>query len=210
MKGRKQFKAPLSTRTAKVCGVVTFAGFELYEVLDFRESLDAFLAATSKNWVTMVHWLDYDENGEEENIHIHFATEQVKVLRLGTLLNKIADDLGVNTLAVSVDKMISLDAQIEYFVHKKDPDKVQYCAYQMHSNMPFEEIKAILKRESEAETFDSEYLVELVQRCDTKTELMMELGVYRYRNLRGVINDLWQEKYKTDLHKPKEHRSLQA
>lgn len=191
----KKPKHPLTTRTKNICGFVTFKDYELFEVEEFSDEFVRFFKSCASMYALNTHMLDVNELGELESPHIHYVAILNKVTRLSTVLNSISKALGVNTFAVTIDKCDTLNGAIRYLCHVDDFDKVQYCAYLVKTSMAFDELRAIFNADNQS-SLTSDRLLEIIDNATSKRDILKEIGVYQYRNLRGVINDLWQEREK--------------
>lgn len=185
----------LSDQTKKISGIVSLAGdnsnyLSLEEIIN---SMDDYFLSFSSRYAFRVHDMDFDAVGNPKTLHIHFVADMKKRQRLSTLLNALSLALDVDPLAVSIQKYTSFEGCFQYLCHRNNPDKVQYCLYLVHSNLPYDEMKLLMKEDVTA--LDMEGLFSIVANASSKTEILSKIGLYYYRLYRGVIFDLW-----SDLH----------
>lgn len=194
----------LATMTNKICGILSLNQIDEFDYMAFQdlyEALDRYFRANSKQYAFILHDLDVLPGGEYKTKHIHFVATMVKRKRLGTYLNDISEETGLNPFAITISKYTSFEASFQYLVHRNDTDKVQYAPYMVHTNMPKDEVKVLLAEEATA--LDLERLGEVIAKSETKTEVCKKIGLYYYRLYRGVINDLWN-----DLHPQSRFRAF--
>lgn len=144
-------------------------------------------------WGLIVHDADLDENCDPVNPHIHFAyhiTDKNSV-RLSTELNSLSKALGVDTLAVSIGKNKSFEYAFQYFIHKPYPEKHQYPKEHIVTNLDVDTLQMYL--DADVKNINEEYLIEVVARAYTKSDIVRTIGLYYYRVYRGIICDLWNE-----------------
>lgn len=187
--------ASLETKTSYVVGF--YRPKEEDSILGERFSkLKAWLEANAETYALVIHDLDVGEDGERVTTHIHFVYKARECRRLSTNLNEIADALEVDTLAVSVDKASSVSASIRYLVHKDDPQKHQYALSAVVHNWKDSEFDAVFAYPSKKE-IDFDFLVRLIHKSRSITELIAVIGLGAYRYWRPVISDMWKDLHHT-------------
>lgn len=99
----------------KFCGVLypDSTSYDCTAVLDRLQEIFPF-------WAYVLHDKDVDANGEIKKAHYHWIGKQENPAPASTIANK----LGVAVNDVCYCK--SVKAQVQYLIHKNDPDKFQY------------------------------------------------------------------------------------
>lgn len=192
---KKSYKKSLSSRTKFICGVITFKDWELYD-LPMDELRDWFNAYADQ-WAFIPHFHDFDEDGNLKSLHIHFVADLTKSTRMSTTLNSLAQVCSVNPFAVTIEQYTSFDSCIQYLVHRNDPEKTQYCAYLITSNISWVDLKTLLQ--TDVDVVDAERIYAVVSSATCKSDVLRELGLFYYHRYRGVINDLWVEVHGSPL-----------
>lgn len=184
----------LQTMTTNICGILSLNQIDPIDYMAFQElyeTLDSYFRANCKQYAFILHDLDTLPSGELKTKHIHFVATGNKRKRLSTWLYDISENTGLNTSAITISKYTSFEASFQYLVHRNDEDKVQYCSFMIHTNLPKQEVRILLAEE--AVTLDLDRLSDIVCRARSKTEVLQKVGLYYYRLYRGVILDLWHD-----------------
>ena len=122
VKHAKDKVIPLTTKCIRMFGSVNFND-EYLDKLKFINS-EKYLqllrarfqeTITSNNKIMEYYFILHTET---DTIHIHFAIILKVQVQLSTMLNYLADSLGVNSLAVNITRMDSLCGSLRYFLHK--------------------------------------------------------------------------------------------
>lgn len=186
--------ASLETKTAYVVGFYRPKA-EDERLAERVNALRGWLEASAETYAYIVHDLDTSEDGERITGHVHFVYKAKECRRLSTNLKEIADALGVDPLAVSVDKATSVAASMRYLIHKDDPQKHQYPLGNVVHNWKDDEFQRIYAAREKKE-IDFDYLLSLVRRSRNVTEVISVIGLGAYRYWRPVINDMWKDAHK--------------
>lgn len=187
----------LETKSKTIFAVVTLSGHDgddgyFFEITnDLYKVMDEIGAV---RYAFILHNKDFHEDGTRKTPHFHiYAETTASGKRLGTYLNTISKGLGVSTLAVSIDKPTDKEACIQYLIHKNAPEKTQYDITSIRTNIPFDELKAIMEHEVTAWSVD--YIREVWQNCfHCKWKFIKEIGLERFRlyhtAIKAVLEDL--------------------
>ena len=148
----------LETKSKTIFAVVTLGGHDDDSAYFFEMAQSIYKVMDeigAVRYAFILHDRDYHEDGTLKTPHFHiYAETNASGKRLGTYLNEIAKGLGVNTLAVSIDKPTDKEACIQYLIHKNAPEKVQYNLEEVRTNIPMDELKAIMEHETTAWSVD--------------------------------------------------------
>lgn len=161
------------------------------EPIDFYTRLDRVLNEIFMcNYLYITHDKDLNSEGEIKTKHVHILIfNNNERVRFSTMINKLAELLNVNPLAISIDKIISLNGSIQYLIHKNDLDKTQYDIADIQHNLDIEELELYLNTKNESLTSDR--IIQVVRSCNCDSILIMkELGLNIYRAYRPVIVDI--------------------
>lgn len=183
--------ADLSKQTKKFVGVVTLINCDFLDLKEKEKTLCQFLGAECSWFATIIHALDIDLDGKFKTEHIHFVFETKKRVRVGTMLNRIAEALDVSPLAVTCSPCVSVNASVQYLIHKNDKDKYQYSKEEISTNLSPDELDMFL--ESDCNTLDVEFLISTCEACKSLTQVARVVGLSLYRAYRPVIMDIWRD-----------------
>lgn len=159
------------------------------------KALLKWLEEHAETYAVVVHDLDIDAQGERVTTHIHFVYKATECRRLSTNLNEIATAIDVDPLSVSVDKASSVKASIRYLIHKDDPQKHQYAMGAIQHNWPTEEFEKLFADKARTE-IDFDFLLDLIRRSRTITDVIAVVGLGSYRYWRPVIADMWKDAHR--------------
>ena len=157
-------------------------------------SLDLQSACVSlfKEYSFIFHDKDVLQNGEMKTKHYHVVAKGNRQ-RLITIINKLAQYLGIDTTLVSCKKCVTYIGSLQYLIHKNDLEKYQYLESNIVTNMDREDLHSLLVSDNDDISLDR--IINLVQNCRSLTELIKEVGLSTYVGYRNVIIDLWKDKY---------------
>lgn len=150
------------------------------------------LARRGYRYASIVHDCDTKEDGTLKTPHIHVVIEAQKRARLGTTLIRLADDFGVNENQVSVQSYDDFAFEVQYLIHKNNPDKFQYDKCLIMSNLSEEDINSLLDQEV-APKLTIQDLIAICSSCKSRVEIASKLGLGNYTMYRNTINDLLKD-----------------
>lgn len=187
--------ATLETRTAKVNAIISLKDKDINAI---RSAIMVDLKSWCENncdiFAFILHDKDVLENGEIKTPHIHLVfIYKTNRKRLNTILTDLAQYIGVNTLAISIDKMSDLVGSLQYLIHKNNSDKHQYDINDITTNISSGEMTTYMA--SDSKSMSIEYLIGVISKNRSKIDIMREIGLTYYHMYRNVINDIYNEIY---------------
>lgn len=180
--------ASLDTQTKYIRAVVNFP---ISSSLPFAcENL----ARRGYRYALIVHDSDIKDDGTLKTPHIHVVIEAQKRARLGTTLIRLADDFGVNENQVSVQSYDDFAFEVQYLIHKNNPEKFQYDKTAIKSNLSDDDINSLLDQEV-APKLTIQDLLSICSSSRSRIEIASKLGLGNYTMYRNTINDILKELY---------------
>lgn len=147
------------------------------------------------------HKHDTNPLGIIEDEHLHLVVTMKKSQRLNTTLNSFCESVSLTTLGVMIDKCNSLEGSIQYLIHKNDKDKDKHEISEIITNYSDKELLNII--ETEVTSLTPQRLRAMVVNAKCNYDLIEQLGINRYSQLRKVIGDIQEdlrkERYKKNL-----------
>lgn len=140
-----------------------------------------------------LHDLDVDPaTGQIKTPHIHVCAVMCDKKRLITWLNRFADRLNLNPLAISIEKLKDFAGAVRYLVHKDDPDKYQYDTSRIITTLKPDDLEGLLLVDpSRADKCSFESLVEICKQCSHKVDVAGVIGSSHYTHYYRLITDIW-------------------
>lgn len=191
----KKNRLPLDTRVTRACGFVDFR-----ECISSSKDIEYDLMQKKKIEFSQVcddykdiesYYLIY--HSETDTPHIHFIFLLKRQVTLSRIINVLSDMLGVDTLAVSVDKLSSLGAHLRYIVHQDKSSisegKPMYEITDIVSNDSYELIEGYLN--SIDDEIDVNILMNIVADCNNEIQVMQRLGLKYYHRYRAEIKTMF-------------------
>jgi hypothetical protein len=180
--------ASLDTQTKYIRAVVNFP---ISSSLPFAcENL----ARRGYRYALIVHDQDIRDDGTLKTPHIHVVIEAQKRARLGTTLIRLADDFGVNENQVSVQSYDDFAFEVQYLIHKNNPEKFQYDKSLIKSNLSEDDIISLLAQEV-APKLTIQDLYAICSSTKSRYKIACKIGLGNYGMYRNVISDLLKELY---------------
>lgn len=179
----------LNTKTTQFNIIISLKDHNNFELV--INKLNAFLNNYLCNYAYILHDSDYNKEGVKKTPHIHLLMFNTQRKRLSTIINEISDFIGISALAITIDKIVSLEGSIQYLIHKNDIEKWQYDIKQIKTNIDSKELELLLNSENGALTFDR--LFRIIRHSKNKTEVIEKIGLSYYRMYRAIICDIWQD-----------------
>lgn len=142
----------------------------------------------------ILHDNDIEEDGSTKRKHYHLVIHLNNPYSKTTILNDIASKLFINKECISARVCKDIVLSTQYLIHMNDKDKYQYQVLEIWTNDTNEEFKMLYDSVSSYD-IDIDYLIELVNKSHDLSTIYKELGLKRARTYRGIIMDLWKDKY---------------
>lgn len=134
---------------------------------------------------------------DTDTFHIHYLIKLNRQVRLGTIINFMADGLSINPLAINIDKCRGLNLCLRYMLHIDDSSKLEnkkvFNVSDMVSNRDMNFITTLIECDDDDE-ISWEKLVKAVVKYNKTSELIKFLGLHAYHKYRFEIKDLLEEK----------------
>lgn len=170
-------------RPTKMCGSINFNTLshdDFNAIESVKEKIKTCFACSDNvaEWYVIYH-------SGTNTPHYHYILTLKRQTRVGTMINYIADFLGINPLAVNCKPCSSVSAQVRYITHHEEDIKVQFSIDDIESNMSREYIKLLY--ESDDDTFDFHRLVEIIFECGNEIQVMEKLGIALFHKYRYEI-----------------------
>lgn len=180
----------LNTRTTQFNIVISLNDIPI----DFDTRLNRFLNdKTICDYAYIKHDKDFNKEGVLKTPHIHLLIWNYQTrTRFITMINLLSVELNTNPLAISIEKIVSLNGSMQYLLHKNDIDKTQYDINEIQTNISIDDLQLYLNTKNDALTFDRLYTLINVNKCDL-CKIINELGLSYYRAYRPVIHDIINE-----------------
>lgn len=133
----------------------------------------------------IMHDRDTDENNVLKTKHYHVVLHLNKIVRIGTMINKICDMFHCHPNQVTIDKCNSICMQTRYLCHLDDFDKYPYLQCDISTNN-MDIVNRYFKLTIIRDIADC---VAVVKQYHYNLEDIM-LNVSNYEKWRRIINDL--------------------
>lgn len=184
----------LTRQTKSVFCVIDFPklrnGLFNLNCIDYKELCDD-LSRCSFLYAFRLHDKDVNENGELKTPHIHLHLTCDKRHQIKYFIYLLADLLHFDESLISVKVSNSDAGDIQYLIHKNNPDKFQYSSDGIYTNFPKDVFDDLMQRKI-ITSYTTKELIKLCSEND-KLILMEILGPERYNHLRNVINEIYKE-----------------
>lgn len=145
------------------------------------------------NYFTILHDKDYNDEGELKNPHYHLLVQLKVRTRAKTILNRICDILGCDSVNVQIEEVHDFISCIQYLVHKNDTNKFQYEVKDIQSNLDYETISAYM-RSCVNEEITAELLITYIQSGISRLDLLRRIGIGKfnlyYRTIEMIYNEI--------------------
>lgn len=135
----------------------------------------------------IIHDSDVDEDGVKKRVHSHLVLLTPHRVRIGTMVNRIADLLHIPQEAVSDIAFESTAGAVQYLIHKNNPDKFQYDYTEVKTNHQVD-LVALLAQDLRSE-ITTEYLLDLIDGGMSRRDIARYIGLGNYLAYRNAIND---------------------
>lgn len=124
------------------------------------------------------------EQNEKEHYHIVIAFD--KVFDKSSVLNMLAEGLGVNSDIISIDKCSSIKSQVRYLIHKDQAEKFQFDCSEIITNNIDKTTEYLNDYVEPTTTLINNWLDSGANRA----ELFALIGLKNYQAINGVVNSL--------------------
>lgn len=182
----------LETKAKRISAVISLDGYDDPDAIFSIKGkiLDWLHEEKATRFAYILHDADNRDDGTPKLPHIHIYAEfPCSGRRLGTYLNLMAGSLGINPFAISIERANDPEEVIKYLIHKNAPEKYQYSADEVITNIPKDEFDMIINSESVAFTVD--YVIDTWKTCGgVMRDFIRIIGIERYRMYRPVIYDI--------------------
>lgn len=140
-----------------------------------------------------------NSNGEMGDLklpHVHLVLRSPKRHRICYWLNRLSEifekynscgQLSTDGICIQVTESFSHD--IQYLIHKNNPDKYQYLPDEIYTNLTLNDLVATLKSE-DCRTLTIDRLIDIICHSHDLTEVMRRVGLSYYNQFYRVIRDL--------------------
>lgn len=187
--------ASLTTQTGKINAVISLKDINIETIEnDILKSLKVWCENNCQLFAFILHDKDILEDGEKKTNHIHLvALMKTNRKRLSTILGDLASFVGLNTFAISIDRMSDIVGSLQYLIHKNNADKFKYELSSVITNISTGEMATYMS--SDSKSMSIEYLIGVVETNRSKIDIMRIVGLTYYHLYRHVINDIYNEIY---------------
>ena len=141
----------------------------------------------------VLHNKDVKESGEIEREHYHVVIVLKCPYSKTTIINDIAKCLLINKSCIGSRKIRDFVLMVQYLIHKNDKEKYQYDLLDIWTS-DVNEVIGIMNEGISQFDLDINYLIELVNSCDSITSVYKELGLKKSRTYRSILIDLWKDR----------------
>ena len=141
----------------------------------------------------VLHNKDVKESGEIEREHYHVVIVLKSPYSKTTIINDIAKCLMINKNCIGSRKIRDFVLMVQYLIHKNDKEKYQYDLLDIWTS-DTNEVIGIMNEGISQYDLDINYLIELVNCCDSLTSVYKELGLKKSRTYRSILIDLWKDR----------------
>lgn len=153
-----------------------------------------YLEKNANEYAFIEHTRDISpKTAEVEGVHYHIVfNAKYKKIRLSTRLNGIVDFFGFdNAFGIEIEPYRSLEASLQYLIHKNNPEKTQHSISEVITNFDEGDFKTLMNCEIDnVMSFDRLYAS--IVASDNIIDVIRDIGIGNYRTWRNVITDMWR------------------
>lgn len=168
------------------CGSINFRDYTsndkemlLRKLIDFAESYDKIT-----NYYFIAHT-------ETDTFHIHIAFYTFTQVMPSTIINKIADYMKLDSVAINCKKCNSLNAYLKYMLHKDKESiklgKKQYDLEDIITSDTLASVNSMINMKKGG--LDPWYLLEIVLNSHSDFEIQCKIGLSAFRTNYRIITD---------------------
>lgn len=143
-------------------------------------------------YALILHNKDINELGEKVRDHYHCVIWLTRPYSKQTILMDFVKNLQCNKVCVSIRLGDIVESTI-YLNHGEEDNKYIYSTLDIITN-DITNLNSILSKQTCLYFTSIDYLISLVQKCSTKSEIYSILGLKESKLYRSIICDLWLEK----------------
>ena len=160
-----------------------------YDIKDIYDELckDGYLFAY------IFHDKDQDKDGVLKRRHLHLVLECPTRRRVSYYIKHFSEMFGVERSQVQVQVSNNFDWDIQYLLHKNNPEKTSYDIGDITTNMPLHELQERLFTVVH-NTITNKGILDVVRSCRTKSMVILKLGeTAQFKNyaIDAFIKDGW-------------------
>lgn len=182
----------MDIRTRQMAIVIQMKDPTSHLTIDALADMERYLSGRGR-YAYIFHDHDKDDEGKPKRNHYHIVLAMSSPVRTTTIIKQLSDVLGESPFAISAMPAYDLARSVQYLSHMNDPEKYQYHPFlDVEYNFDENAYKNLIYDRDEESTFLK--ITELIQQCDTLTELIYRLGIGLYTKYRAPIQDMWKEK----------------
>lgn len=138
------------------------------------------------------HDKDINEDGEKIRNHYHLVIYLTRAFSKNTILGDIVRTLSINKLIVSIRVGDIIDS-VCYLTHNEcKGNKHKYSSLDIKTNDIYN-LNSILSQHICLYVLSIDYLIGLVSRCSSLSEIYSILGLKDAKLYRSIVLDLWKE-----------------
>lgn len=135
----------------------------------------------------IMHNKDCDDKGVLKRRHLHLVLECPTRRRVSYYIKHLALMFGVAREQVSVEISNNFDWDIQYLIHKNNPDKYQYLPTDINTNMSESELNERLLTVVHKE-ITAKGIFDIVKSCKTKSMVIFRLGLGNANIYKSIID----------------------
>lgn len=173
------------------CGIISLGkeNYPSFERKDINERFyNYFNEMLELGIISNFYFIYHNEN--VSNPHIHYGMNLCQKTRITAFCNKIAHFCNVNTLAISIDKLVYLNGLLNYFIHDDEVDKFQYQIDDIITNQSKDVLYSYFEKIEDTNRID--YYINLCLESKNKINIMRVIGLKEYHKYRYEINEIWE------------------
>ena len=133
------------------------------------------------------HDKDTDNDGVIKRKHLHLVLECPTRRRVSYYIKHLAMMFGVDRSQVQVEVSNNFDWDIQYLIHKNNPEKYQYDGTDIITNMSRSELDERMLTVVHKEV-TAKFIFDTVKSCKTKSQVIFRLGLGNANIYKSVID----------------------
>lgn len=153
---------------------------------------DLLLAKYKSFLATIIHDKDNLENGEIKTTHAHIFIDTPSKMTCKQVLTSINEILNINLNQIQVEGTNNHYLQVQYLIHKNDPNKFQYFEYDVRTNNP-DLLDQRLNITYKSQDQLKQELFSDLKNCSTLLEFAEKHGIEDTNKYRNLFKDFKQE-----------------
>lgn len=145
-----------------------------------------------KFYAFILHDKDTNDNGELKTPHYHIVIYLTRAFAKNTIIMDIVKSMSINKLIVSCRVGDIVESTI-YLTHSESKTKYHYSSLDIVTNDIYN-LNSILSHQTCLYILSIDYLIELVIKSDSLSQVYSVLGLKDAKLYRAIITDLWRDK----------------